>query len=344
MPGLQVGTRRIGPGQPVFIIAEIGYNFNTVEEGKRSIGMALECGADAVKFQTFRAETLTSRKALFPAEAGGTNQFEEFRRYELSPEAHEILFGHARRCGILPFSTPGHDDDVELLEQMGVPLFKIGSDDLTNLPFLGSIARKGKPIILSTGMGTEEEVTQAVETLQRAGNTGLALLHCVSNYPVRDPSHLNLRAIPALRERFGLPVGFSDHTTGMTASLGAVALGACIIERHFTIDKKLETPDAFFSADPLEMKALVQAIREMELSLGNGVKQPSPSERQMREQTRKSILARVSIRPGERLTAEKVIIKRPATGLAPAQLPSVLGRRVRQAVAEDEPITSENLE
>ena len=339
-----IGGTVIGDGHPVFVIAEVGYNFNTLDEALASVDAAAACGVDAVKFQTFRAETLTSRFTDFPAEAGATNQFDEFKRYELSEEWHYALFARARERGILAFSTPGHRDDVDLLERLGVPAYKIGSDDLTNLPFLAYVASTGKPIIFSTGMGTLAEVEEAVAAIRGAGNDDIVILQCTSNYPIRDPRVVNLRAIQTFQQAFGVPVGFSDHTTSFAASLGAVALGASVIERHFTIDKQLDVPDAFFSSDPPEMTALTAAIRELEASLSDGVKRPTPTELAMRRETRKSLVALADIARGQPLTAAHVIVKRPGYGIAPKLQHLAIGRRTRVDIRADEVITWEMLE
>ena len=344
MHHVKIGARLIGEGHPVFVIAEIGYNFNTVGEAKASIDAAVECGVDAVKFQTFRAETITSRFTDFPAEAGATNQFEEFKRYEISEELHRELFAYARDRKILVFSTPSYFDDVDLLERLQVEVYKIGSDDLTNLPFIKYIAEKGKPVIFSTGMGTLAEVDEAVQTIRAAENDQIVILHCVSNYPIRDLRGLNLNVIRTFRQAFNVPVGFSDHTTTLSAALGAVALGASVIERHFTLDKRLNVPDAFFSADPAEMRALVQSIRELEQALGTGVKRPATSEENMRSETRKSVIARTALKLGEVITKDKIIVKRPGTGVPPKLAHLVVGKRAKQAIKADEVITWEKLD
>src|SRR5712692_923841 len=221
MRHVKIGDKLVGEGRPIFIIAEIGYNFTTVEEAKASIDAAIECGVDAVKFQTFRAETVTSRHADFPEEAGATNQFEEFRRYEISEDLHRELFAYARDKKVLVFSTPSYFDDVDLLERLRVVVYKIGSDDLTNLPFIRYVAQKGKPMIFSTGMGTLAEVDETVQTIRAAGNDQIVILHCVSNYPIRDLRSVNLNVIRTFQQAFNVPVGFSDHTTTIAASLGA---------------------------------------------------------------------------------------------------------------------------
>lgn len=344
MKHVKIGDRLIGEGHPVYVIAEIGYNFNTPEEAKASIDAAVDCGVDAVKFQTFKAETVASKHTAFPAEAGSTNQFEEFKRYEISEDLHRELFAYARDKKVAVFSTPSYYDDVDLLERLKVEVHKIGSDDLTNLPFIKYIAGKGRPVIFSTGMGTLAEVEEAVQTIRSAGNDQIVILQCVSNYPIRDLRSVNLNVIRTFRQAFNVPVGFSDHTTTISASLGAVALGASVIERHFTLDKQLNVPDAFFSTDPAEMKALVRAVRELEQALGTGVKRPAPSEENMRLETRKSVIARKDLKPGEVVTKDKIIVKRPGTGVAPKLAHLVLGKRTKQAIKADEVITWEKLE
>lgn len=344
MKPLTLGHKRVGPGCPTFVIAEIGYNYNTLAQARDTVDAAMECGADAVKLQSFRAETVTSRHTDFPQEAGATNQFEEFQRYELSEEGHHELFEYARRRGVLLFSTPSHSDDVALLEKLDVPAYKLGSDDLTNLPFLEHVARLKKPMIISTGMASLAEVAEAYECIQATGQEQLAILHCLSNYPIQDVRHLNLRAVEVLRAAFDVPIGYSDHTQGAVAALGAVALGACIIEKHFVLDQKLDTPDAFFSADPAELKALIGDIRQLEAALGEPVKRPAPSELKMRHETRKSVVARVAIPAGAPIRSEMLIIKRPGHGIAPKHAHLVPGRRARTALQADEVITWEKLD
>jgi N,N'-diacetyllegionaminate synthase len=339
-----IGDRLVGDGHPVFIIAEIGYNFNTIEEGVASIDRAVECGVDAVKFQSFKPETLTTKSAAFPEEAGGVNQWEEFDRYQMSEETHRILFDHARKRGVIFFSTPSYYDDVDLLERLGVSLYKIGSDDLTNLPFIKYIAEKGKPVIFSTGMGTMAEIAEAFDTIASTGNDKAMMLYCVSNYPIKDTGLLDLKVIDTFKSAFGIPVGLSDHTTIIGASIAAVALGASIIERHFVIDKNLNVPDAFFSADPTEMKLLVDEIRNIEKTLGNGLKQPTATETEMRLETRKSMIARRNIAKGEVITKDMFIIKRPGTGILPKFSDLVIGRRAKNAIAEDSVITWDSLD
>lgn len=336
---LRLGERRIGENQPVFIIAELGYNFNTLDEALRSVDAAAKSGVDAIKVQTFRADTITTRNLDFPAEAGGVNQYEEFKRYEISEETHRAIFARARDRGLIPFSTPSHPDDVELLERVGIELYKIGSDDLTNLPFLRYVAAKGKPMILSSGMATLAEVDEAIRTVRGAGNDRIVLLQCTSNYPVRDLSVLNLRVIETYRRTFPVLVGFSDHSTTLSAAVAAVTLGAVVVERHFTLDTALEVPDAFFSSNPAEMAALVRAIRETEAMLGDGVKRPTPTEEKMRADTRKGLVAARAIPKGATITPEDIGIKRPGMGIAPRDFDLVIGRQAARDIQADEVIT-----
>lgn len=334
-----IGDRTIGKGEPVFIVAEIGYNFTTLDEAIKTIDVAIDCGVDAVKFQTFKADTVTTRHALFPPEAGGGSQYEEFKKYELSEKMHREIFSYAKEKRIIIYSTPSHPEDVELLERIGVPAYKIGADDLVNLPFLRYVAGKGHPIILSTGMATMAEVDEAVSIILATGNRDIILLHCVSNYPIEKLENVNLNAMATLERAFGLPVGFSDHTTTLSVPVAAAAMGAATIERHFTLDKKLPVPDAFFSADPGEMKAIVQGIREVEKALGDGIKRPTDTENAMRSEGRKGLIAARAIPKGAAITEDMIIVKRPGSGIAPKYLDIVLGRRARADIEEDEIIT-----
>lgn len=336
---IRIGDRVIGEGRAPFVIAELGYNFNTRDEALRSVDAAAAAGVDAIKVQTFRADTIVSRDVDFPAEAGGVNQWEEFRRYEIDEATHRAIFDRARERGMVPLSTPSHPDDVSLLERVGVDIYKIGSDDLTNLPFLSHVAALGKPVIFSSGMATLSEVDEAIRTFHEAGNRQLVLLQCVSNYPVADPGLLNLRVIETYRRSFPVLVGYSDHSTTLTAAVAAVALGAVVIERHFALDKALPAPDAFFSADPAEMAALVQAVREAHAMLGTGHKAPAPTERDMRLETRKSVVARRRIPKGSVIADEDIIVKRPGTGIPPRDAHRVVGRTAARDIEADEVIT-----
>ncbi len=339
MKKVKIGNRTIGKGEPVFIVAEIGYNFNTLDEAIKSIDAAIDCGVDSVKFQTFRADNITTKDAMFASEAGSGSQYEEHKKYELSEEMHRKLFSYAREKGIIVHSTPSHPDDVELLEKIGVPAYKIGADDLTNLPFLKYVAQKQLPVIVSAGMATMAEVDEAVTAIRSTGNEDIILLHCVANYPVKKLESINLRAIATMEIAFGLPVGFSDHTTTISIPIAAAAAGAVFIERHFTLDKNLPVPDAFFSADPKEMKAIVQGIREVEKAMGNGIKEPAVSEVEMRTQGRKGLVAARDITEGTIITKDMLCIKRPGSGIPPRFIDIVVGRKAQSDIRQDEIIT-----
>jgi N,N'-diacetyllegionaminate synthase len=331
---------------PCFVIAEAGVNHNgDIAMARRLIEVAASARADAIKFQSFKAERLmiaNAPKADYQKQncAAGESQFEMLRRLELSEESHRELIEYALAQGITFLSTPFDEQSADMLNDLGVPLFKMASGELTNLPFLEYVARKGKPMVISTGMSTLGEVEAAVQATTRAGNKNLALLHCVSQYPA-DPAAVNLRAMHTLSEAFGFPVGFSDHTIGNEVAFAAVALGACIVEKHFTLDRKLPGPDHQASVEPGELVALVRGIRRVESCLGHGRKQPVDSECNTATVARRSLVAARKIEAGEILTEELLRLKRPGTGLPPAMRNYLLGRTVRVCIPADTLLTLE---
>lgn len=333
---IQIGSRTIGRGHPAFIIAEIGANFSDVEEARHQIEAAANAGCDAVKLQTFRADTLVRRDAMFTFEDGSrVSQHDFFRARELSREVHLELKAHCEANGVAFFSTPSHREDMDLLESVGVQLYKIGSDDLTNLPFIETVAKTGKPVILSTGMCSLGEVEEAVSRFEATGNRDLVLLHCLVGYPA--PRHeANLRVVETLRQAFQVPVGFSDHTPGTLAATLAVALGACVVEKHFTLDRSAGGPDNDTSLEPDEMAALVRDLRQVAATLGDGIKRIQPGEVKWREAARKSLVTARPIRMGERITPEMVAVKRPSDGLHPRHFWDVLGKAPCRDMAADE--------
>lgn len=341
---LKIGSRIIGPQSPCFVIAEAGVNHNgDLELAKRLVDAAKAAGADAVKFQTFKAERLTSKvapKAEYQKQTTGqdTPQLEMLRQLELSERMHLELQEHCRQRQILFLSSPFDESSVDFLAHLELPLFKIPSGELTNLPFLRHLARLGRPLILSTGMAFLEEVRAALEVLATEGLTEVALLHCLSDYPA-DPAEVNLRAMHTLAESFGRPTGYSDHVLGNEVALAAVALGACIIEKHFTIDRSLPGPDHLASAEPNELAALVRGIRTVEQALGDGIKRPTPSELRNRPVSRKSIVAACDIRRGEIFSPDNMTVKRPDTGLSPMLWDRLLGCPADRDYHCDEPIT-----
>lgn len=335
-------------GARVFVIAEAGVNHN----GEASLARALVdaaagAGADAVKFQTFTADRLVTRgapKAEYQQRATGgeAGQHAMLRALELAPAAHEALLLHCQARGIEFMSTPFDPESALYLKRLGVRRLKISSGDVTDLPMLEVVAGLGLPVLLSTGMADMEEVQAAVQTLRRGGCTDLTLLQCVSNYPA-EPSLANLRVMDTYARAFGTPVGLSDHSTGLTVAIAAVARGACCIEKHFTLDRSLPGPDHQASLLPAELAALVRAIREVEAALGDGIKRPAPSELAVRQVARKSLVAARDLPAGTVLAPEHLAILRPGTGLPPGRLADVLGRRTARAVAAETPITEEML-
>jgi N-acetylneuraminate synthase len=327
-----------------YVIAEIGGNFTTFAEAKHLIDEAARTGSDAVKLQTYRAETLSSKKAIFDMEnTGVTSQFDLFRKYEVDEDLTRKVFTYAGDQGLDWFSTPSHASDADMLDRLGVGVFKVGSDDAYNIPFLKDLARRGKPVMMSTGMCTLDEVKESVAAMLETGNKQIMLLHAITSYPTH-PDSVNLRAMQTLARTFpDLDVGYSDHTLNSTACIAAVSMGARIIEKHFTWDKNAAGPDHMLSADPQEMTELVASIRLVEQMLGDGVKQPAPGEAKTRRNNRKSIVLERDIAAGEPLTAAHLAIKRPGTGIAPKHFDDLIGRTPRRTLAAEEVLTWDDL-
>ncbi|SEU14294.1 N-acetylneuraminate synthase [Paenibacillus sp. NFR01] len=325
----------------VLIIAEAGVNHNgSIERAYQLVDAAVVAGVDVVKFQTFRAEKLVSRfaeKAEYQKRetAAEESQLEMLKKLEFSEEQFRRIQAYCREKGILFISTPFDEDSLELLEQLEMPFYKIPSGEITNLPFLIQIAKLRKPVIMSTGMSTMEEISLAVDILARYGVPEISILHCNTEYPT-PYKDVNLLAMLQLREKFGLKVGYSDHTLGIEVPVAAVALGAEIIEKHFTLDKTLPGPDHKASLSPEELRDMVTAIRHIEQSLGNGVKEPSTSERKNLSVARKSIVAKKFIKKGEIFTEDNLSVKRPGTGISPLLWFEVLGQSAKRDFEEDE--------
>jgi N,N'-diacetyllegionaminate synthase len=320
-----------------YIVAEIGGNFTDFEQAKKLVDNAIFCGVDAVKIQTYRAETVASKKAFFDMENTGiVSQFDLFRKYELDVTIHQKLLDYIKDKSIDWFSTPSHATDVDFLEKLLVPAYKIGSDDAVNIPLLKHIARTGKPIFLATGMCTMEEVWHSVAAIFEEGNDRLTLLHAVTSYPTHAKD-VNLLAMKSMINEFPLlDVGYSDHTIGTNACICAAAMGARVVEKHFTYDKHAEGPDHMLSADPREMKEIVDKIREFEMMRGNGIKRPANSEKLTRINNRKSLVVVRSLRKGEKIAREHLDIKRPGTGIPPKYLDEVIGRCVTKDLNVDD--------
>lgn len=333
---VRVGGRLIGPGEPCFVIAEAGVNHNgEVALAHRLIDAAADAGADAVKFQTFDPDSLASEsaeKAAYQrARDGAGSQRDMLRRLVLSSEAHVALQRHAAERRILFMSTPFEERSADFLDTLDVPAFKIPSGEVTNHPFLAHVAKKGRVVLMSTGMCTLPEVRDAVAVLQRAGAAGVALFHCVSSYPARAED-ANLRAMSSMRDALHVPVGWSDHTEGIDVSTAAVALGAELLEKHLTLDRTLPGPDHAASLEPAELAALVGAARRVFASLGDGVKEPRPAEAEVAAVARKSLHWRAALPAGHRVRAEDLIALRPGTGILPSRRDALVGSVLRTAV------------
>jgi len=343
-----IGGRRIGPGEPVFVIAEAGVNHDgDLDRARGLVDAAADAGAGAVKFQTFAADRLVTREAPqaeYQARGMGrrTSQYEMLKRLELSRSDHAVLVDHCHERGIPFLSSPFDEGSADLLEEFDVPAFKIGSGELTNLPLLQHVARKGRPMIVSTGMASLEEVEGAVVAIRAAGDPPLILLHCVSGYPAL-PEEVNLRAMDTMRREFGVPVGYSDHTRGIDISLAAVALGACVIEKHFTLDRSLTGPDHQVSVEPEELASLIQGIAAVQLALGTGRKVAVDREREIAAVARKSLVAAVDIAAGTVIEDEMLAVLRPGNGLPPARRGVVVGCSAGIDIPAGTPITWEML-
>ena len=342
---LKIGDKLIGEEEPCFIIAEAGVNHNgSVELAKKLIDAAKDAGADAVKFQTFKAENVVvkdAQKAEYQKETTGEgSQYEMIKKLELTEEGFRELADYAEKKDIMFLSSPFDKESVDLLYELDVPAFKVGSGEITNFPLLRYIAKKRKPIILSTGMSTLGEIEEALDVIRSEGVEDIILLHCVSNYPARIED-VNLRAIETLKQAFKLPVGFSDHTLGIIVPIAAVALGACVIEKHFTLDRNLPGPDHRASLEPDELKEMVKAIREVEKALGNGIKKPTKEEKEIKKVARKSIVAKVDIPEGAIITEDMLDVKRPGTGIEPKYLKFIIGRKAKEDIKKDDVIRFE---
>lgn len=330
------------------MIAEAGVNHDgDPDRARRLVEAAVEAGADAVKFQTFDAERLATAgapKAAYQRRGApeGESQLEMLRRLQLAPATWRELMALCAKRGILFLSSPFDEASADLLEELGVAAFKIGSGELTNEALIAHVARKGLPLIVSTGMATLEEVESAVRVVRSAGCGELALLHCVSCYPA-DPSDANLRAMATLARHFDVPVGYSDHSLGIEVALAAVALGASVVEKHVTLDRSTPGPDHAASLEPCELRALVRGVRIVEAALGHGRKEPAPSEADTARVARKSLVAARRIPEGTALTPELIAVRRPGTGLPPAMREAVLGRRTRVALEAGDVIKPEAL-
>jgi N,N'-diacetyllegionaminate synthase len=329
----------------VFIIAEAGVNHNgSLERAIQMVDVAAEAGADAIKFQTFKAErviALTAPKADYQKAATGSeeSQLEMVKNLELDEEAHKRLFTHCKNNGIVFLSTPFDLESIELLNKLGLKIFKIPSGEITNLPYLRKLGALKKRLILSTGMADLGEIEDALDVLTESGTPieNIGVLHCNTEYPTPFED-VNLSAMLTISQAFGVAVGYSDHTLGIEVPIAAAALGALIIEKHFTLNRDLPGPDHKASLEPGDFKAMVKAIRNIEMAMGSGIKKPSPSELKNKSIARKSIVAARNILKGESFNQDNLTVKRPGSGISPMRWDEVIGRRADRDYEVDEEI------
>jgi len=342
---MKIAHRTIGPGAPSFIIAEMSGNHNqSLDKALEIVEAAAKTGAQALKLQTYTADTMTldiSEGGFFIRDEQspwrGKSLYDLYNLAHTPWEWHAPIMERAQELGMICFSTPFDRSAVDFLESLNVPAYKIASFEIIDLPLIRYIAKQGKPIILSTGMATLAEIDEAARTIREAGNDQIALLKCTSAYPA-PPEEMNLRTIPHLAAAFGLPAGLSDHTLGIATSVAAVALGACIIEKHFTLSRADPGPDSAFSLEPHEFKAMVDAVRETEKTLGTVCYNISEHEKASRV-FRRSLFAVKDVEAGEEFTEENVRSIRPGYGLPPKHLPIVLGRRAREKITRGTPLS-----
>lgn len=343
MEKLNIAGRLVGPGEPPYIVAEIGANHNgDMNLCRTMIDAARACGADAVKFQSWSKSSLISRAeydrntAYVSKERNQPTLEESVEQYQLSRAQHEEISDYCRATGIVFFSSCFSAAEVDMLEKLQVPAYKVASMDVNHLPLLEVVAATHKPVVISAGMATLGEVERAIATLRAAGSGPIAILHCLSIYP-SPPAQVNLRTMDTWRSAFDVPVGYSDHTLGSAVPIAAVALGACMIEKHFTTDKNLPGWDHAISADPAELRAIVDGSRDAFAALGSAERRVSADEIAKRKVFRRRMVARRDMRKGDRLAAADVDFKRPGTGIQPDELRYVVGRAITRDVrAEDE--------
>lgn len=345
---MKIGNREIGGASPCYIIAEAGSNHNRdFDTALKLVDVAVEAGADAVKFQIFSADTIYSKKTpmasyLTKKKLAQENEtlYDIIKKLEIPRHWTPDLMQYCREKKITFLSTPFDLAAVDELEQVGVAAYKVASFEITHLPMLKKISATGKPIILSTGMANLEDIEVALAAIEQGGSSSVALLHCAIAYPPRFED-IHLRAMDTMKQAFGLPVGFSDHTMGHVTDVAAVARGACIIEKHYTLSRNQKGPDHPFSLEPHELKAMVEAIRQTEAALGCSLKRPTEAEAEMHRIGRRSLVAACNIKAGTVISEEMIAVKRPGFGIATRHLDIVVGRRAIVDIEEDDILTWE---
>ncbi|QID32927.1 pseudaminic acid synthase [Pampinifervens florentissimum] len=346
---IEIGGKRIGEGEPVFVVAELSANhLQDLDLALKTIEAIKESGADAVKLQTYTPDTITLnvKNEHFMIKEGtlwdGQYLYDLYKKAYTPWEWHEKLFNFAKELGLVCFSSPFDKTAVDFLEELGTPAYKVASFEIVDIPLIEYIASKGKPVIISTGIATLSDIEEAIKACKRAGNEQIILLKCVSEYPT-PYEDANLRTIPNMRETFGVPVGLSDHTLGIAVPIASVALGAVMVEKHFILDRNLGGPDSAFSLEPEEFKAMVSAIRQVEKALGKVSYELTERQKAMRKFSRSLFVAK-DIKAGETFTEENVRSVRPAVGLHPKYLKDILGRRARFDIKAGTPLSWELVE
>jgi len=344
MNNISLGNFNVGDNYPCYIIAEIGNMFKNFDEAKKLIDSALSVGVNAIKFQTWDAETLTTKKNFFDLEVtGNVSQYEFHKEIQISEKLQFDIIKYAKKQNLTIFSAPSHMDDLPLMEKFDLPIYKIGSDLACHTPLLKKVAKFGKPIILSTGMCTMEEVKKSINAIYDEGNEKLILLHCISDYPAKI-EELNLNAINEMKKEFNLPVGFSDHTKGMLCSLSSAIMGANIVEKHMKHPDNSSSPDDIHALAPNEFSQLVKSIRLIESAKGSGEKIPSSSELKNLQKNRVSIIVMKEIEKGTKIEPEMIDIRRPGNGISPFYYDQILSKTAKLNISKETPLTWDMIE
>jgi N,N'-diacetyllegionaminate synthase len=341
---IKIGTKIIGDDHPCFSVGEIGSLFNNFDEAKRLIDDAIDIGLDAIKFQTYEAETVSTKNNDFDLEVtGNVSQYEFFKNLEPSKQLQHEIVKYAKKNHITIFSAPSHMNDIDLMEELDLPIYKIGSDLACHIPLLKKVSSLGKPIILSTGMCNMKEITDSVNTILDQGNDQLMLLHCISDYPAK-PEESNLNAILEMKKEFNIPVGFSDHCIGTSISLASVTIGANLIERHFKNTLNSSYPDDIHALTKNQFASLLNSISLIEKAKGSGKKSPTISEQHNMLSNRVSIIIMKELDKGTIITSDVVDIRRPGTGLEPKFFEQIIGKKTSCKINSETPLTWEMLE
>lgn len=338
MKNIKLGNKWIGDEYPCYIVAEIGTAYRNFEEAKKLIDSAVEIGVDAIKLQTFEAETITTKNNFLDLEETGfVSQYELFKNLEIPKDEQLKIVQYANEKNIEIFSAPSHMNDLKILKQMNLQFYKIGSDLACHIPLLTEIGSLGKPVIISTGMCDMNDVEEAISTIQKTGNDEIIIMHCVSDYPSK-PEDANLSVMLNLKEKFKIPVGYSDHSVDILTCLAATAMGANIIEKHLRHTENTPSPDDMHSLTVDEFKKLVNDVRYFEKTIGDGIKKPTSSELKNRPVSRVSIIATSDIPKDAQITLDVVDVRRPGTGIPPKYLGDIIGKTVIREIKKDQPL------